>query len=118
MVILSLRFGGVGAALTKVILSVLYLVFIPPIVYRKLPILKGGLRRLYIVDTGIPLLVVLMVAGIGYWLTPLTLPAFQFIVVVVVITLITFGAAVLSAGEIRNWVFERIIVLYRERYSA
>jgi O-antigen/teichoic acid export membrane protein len=118
MVILSIRFGGVGAALTKVILSLLYLVFIPPIVYRKLPVLQGGLRRLYVIDTGIPLLAVLIVAGIGYMLTPLALPTFQFIVVVVLITLITFVAAVLSAGEIRNWIFERIVVLYRERYSA
>ena len=118
MVILSLRLGGIGAALTKVILSLAYLIFIPPIVYRKFPVLKDGLKRLYIVDTGIPLLVVLIVAGFGYWLIPLTLPTLQFIIVIVLITLITFGAAVLSAGEIRNWVFERITILYRQWYSA
>jgi O-antigen/teichoic acid export membrane protein len=118
MVILSLRFGGIGAASTRVILSLAYLMFIPPIVHRKFPVLKGRLKGFYVADTGFPLLAVLTVAGIGYWLIPPTLSTTQFLVGMVFITLITFGAAVLSAGEIRNWAFEQIGIIYRRIYLA
>lgn len=118
MVMLTLQFGGMGAAFTKVLLSLAYLVFIPPIVYRKFPVLEGRLMGFYITDTGFPLLAVLTVAGIGYWLIPPTLSTVQFLVVMVLITLITFGAAVLSAGEIRNSVCEQFGLLYKRMYSA
>ena len=118
MVLLTLRFGGVGAAFTKVLLSLAYLVFIPPIIYRKFPVLKGQLMKFYAVDTGFPLLVVLIVAGLGYWLTPPALATGPFLAVMVLITLVTFGAAILSAAEIRNWAYEKIGMLHKRIYSA
>jgi O-antigen/teichoic acid export membrane protein len=118
MVLLTLRFGGVGAAFAKVILYTAYLVFIPPIVYRKFPVLEGRLMRFYATDTGFPLLAVLTVAGIGYWLIPSDLSTAPFLVLMVLITLITFGAAVLSAGEIRTWAHEQFGILYKRMYSA
>lgn len=118
MVLLTLRFGGVGAASTKVLLSLAYLVVIPPIVYRKFPVLEGRLLRFYATDIGFPLLVVLTVSGLGYWLIPPGLSTVPFLFVIVLITLITFGAAVLSAGEIRNWAYEQFDILYKRMYSA
>lgn len=118
MIILSLRFGGIGAALTRVILSMAYLVFIPPIVHRKFPVLKGGLKRLYVVDTGFPLLVVLIAAGMGYWLIQPTLSTTQFLVAISLITTATFGAAALSAGEIRTWAVEQFSVIYKRINSV
>ena len=118
MVTLTLRFGGMGAAFTKVLLSLAYLVFIPPIVYRKFPVLKGKLMRFYVTDTGLPLLAVLIVAGVGYWLIPPGLATVPFLVVIVLITLITFGTAVFAAGEIRNWACEQFGILYKRIYST
>jgi O-antigen/teichoic acid export membrane protein len=113
MVIMTLRFGGVGAALTKVILSLAYLIIIPPIVHRRLPVLAGGLKRFYIMDVGVPLFVVMIVAGIGFWLIPATLPTIQFLVTVVLLTLITMGVAVLSTGEIRDQFYAYMVDLYK-----
>ncbi|HEU0294628.1 MAG TPA: oligosaccharide flippase family protein [Anaerolineales bacterium] len=118
MVMLTLQFGGVGAAFTKVLLYLAYLIFIPPIVYRKFPVLEGRLMRFYATDTGLPLLAVLTVVGIGYWLIPPTLSTVPFLVLMVLVTLITFGAAILSAGEIRNWAYEQFGTLYKRMSSA
>lgn len=117
MIILSLRLGGVGAALTKVILSLAYVIFIPPIVHRRFSVLKGELQKFYVSDMGFPLFAVLIAAGAGFWMMPDTLPNIQFLLAMVLITLLTFGVAVLSAREMRAWAFEQFSILYKWIYS-
>jgi len=118
MVTLSIKFGGVGAAATKVLLYLAYFLFIPPIVYRKFPVLEGQLMRFYITDTGLPLLTALAVAGVGYFLIPATLPTVPFLVAMVLITLTAMGAAVLSAGKIRSWAFHYLLALSKRMNPA
>ncbi|MBI5839974.1 MAG: oligosaccharide flippase family protein [Chloroflexi bacterium] len=116
MLVLTFYFGGVGAAFTRVVLSIGYLVFIPPLIHRKFSVLRGELRSWYGSDVGFPLFMVFIVAGIGYWLTPGNLQTFQFLSAVAVITLAAFVAAVLSAKEMRSWAFEQLDILHKRAY--
>ena len=105
MVVLSLRWGGLGAALTWVILNSGYLLITPRIIHRR--ILRGELRRWYLTDIGLPLVAILAVAGIGRLLIQATLPVVPSIIAISFVACCTFGVAVLTASEVRNWVFVR-----------
>jgi O-antigen/teichoic acid export membrane protein len=113
MIVMALSFGGVGAALTRILLSLSYVILIPPIVHNKFRTLLGELKQWYVTDVGLPLLAILVVAGFGYWLIPKTLPTLQSLLLISLLSLTTFGAAVLSARDVRGWAFEQCGVIYR-----
>ena len=111
-------FGGVGAALTRVILSLGYVVFIPPIIHRKFPLFRNELKKWYLSDVGLPLLTVLVVVGFSYLVVPSALPTIPFLFVVASVTLLAFVAAVLSTRQIRNWAVEQLGILYKRAYPT
>lgn len=106
MITLSTLFGGVGAALTLLLLNAGYLLITPAIIHRR--ILRGELRSWYLKDIGLPLIVVVTVAGIGRWLMPANLSDLTMIGVIAAIGVATFASAVFSAPEIRNSVLIRV----------
>jgi O-antigen/teichoic acid export membrane protein len=118
MLALVFYLGGLGAALTRVILSLGYVIFIPPIVHRKFPLLRGELKRWYFSDVGFPLFMVLIVAGTGYLIIPSTLHTIPFLFAMVSVTLLAFGAAVLSAREMRDWAIGQLSILYKRAYPT
>jgi len=113
MIMMALSLGGVGAALTKILLSVGYVIFIPPIVHRKFKLLHGELKNWYLSDVGLPLLVILAVAGAGSWLIPDSVPALRFLLLITLLSLATFGAGILSARHVRGWILEQFGVIYK-----
>lgn len=104
MIILSLRYAGVGAALTWVLLNLGQLIVLPLIIHRK--ILKSELKQWCIFDVGIPLISSMILLGIARWFVPIDLSFFQYITVIWLIVSVTFGVVFLSAKEARTWGLE------------
>lgn len=111
MIALSMLWGGVGAALTLLLLNAGYLLITPSIIHRR--ILKGELRSWYLKDIGLPLIVVVTMVGLGRWLMPVDLPDLAMISVITIIGIAALTVAIISAPEIRNSVWIRLNNLSR-----
>jgi O-antigen/teichoic acid export membrane protein len=113
MIALSLKYGGIGAALTWVVLNLGQVLFIPYMIHTKF--LKGEFKRWSIFDVGIPAVFSLAILGLARWLMPLNLPSFQYIVMIGSIIATIFFVAVLSAREARLWGIELIGNYFQKR---
>jgi hypothetical protein len=115
LVFFSLRLGGFGGALSWMILNLGYLAVSPWIVHRK--ILKGELQHWFAMDVGLPVIVTTLVVGVGRWLTPPSLPPAQSILSIALVTVTALVFAILSAEDVRAWVYSRVGILARRLYS-
>ncbi len=102
-------YGAVGAALIWVLLNVGYVAFSQQIMHRRL--LRGALGRWYVEDVGMPLLAVLVVAGIGRWLLTEGTGTVVVLATVGGSSLCALVAAALAAPEVRGWILNRIRVV-------
>ena len=68
MIFLTRAYGAVGAALVWIALNLAYLIVLIPIMHRR--ILKAEMSKWYIIDTGFPLAVVLIISYISSILRP------------------------------------------------
>ncbi len=97
--LMAMHYGGVGAAWAWLALNAAYIVFMLPIMHRRL--LSGELRSWFLVDTGLPLVAALAVAGL--WklivMTPAGYSAMLFNLAGV--SLCTAAAAVFAAPQTR-----------------
>jgi O-antigen/teichoic acid export membrane protein len=116
MIFLSLRYGGVGAALTWAMLNLGQLIILPLIIHRR--ILKGELKRWSIFDVGIPTFVSLTVLGTVRWLMGDSLSLIQTIVTISAAALITFGFLVLVARDIRSTVVTNFMAYFKKLQSS
>ncbi len=100
MIFLSLRYAGIGAALTWVLLNLGQLIVLPLIIHQR--ILRDELKRWYIFDVGMPMFVALAVLGTARWLMVENLAFLQIVIAILAVALITFGFTTLVAGDIRS----------------
>ena len=113
MIMLSLKYAGVGAALTWVILNLGQLLVLPFIIHHR--ILKGELKHWYIFDVGIPLISSLILLSFARWLMPLNLSFLQYIITIGLIASTIFGVIALSAKEARGWGLELLGNYFQRR---
>jgi O-antigen/teichoic acid export membrane protein len=104
LVVLSLKYAGIGAALAWALLNLAQLIILPTIVHHK--ILIGEKVQWYFFDVGIPLMVSLTILSVARWLMPLNMSFLQYILYIGLIALIVLVVMVLSAREARAWAKE------------
>jgi O-antigen/teichoic acid export membrane protein len=100
MISLSILYGGLGAAITWVILNMGYVVITPRLVHNRL--LKGELRKWYVKDIGIPALAVVMAAMVGQLFFISEMPDWLLAIMLCLLMAIVYGVAILFAPEIRK----------------
>ena len=119
LVLVTKRYGAVGAASVWVVLNAGYVLISMQIMHRLL--LKGEKWRWYREDVGLPLAATLLVAGVGRWLLPSQLPlALMLLCLSMIGTLALVAAAVLGAPQIRRQLLDlahRAKVNYAARYA-
>jgi O-antigen/teichoic acid export membrane protein len=98
--LMSVKYGGVGAAIVWVIFNALYLVVVQDFMHRRL--LQGELMRWYLLDVGRPLLAAAALAGLCKWLIPFSQTAWSSLANLVLISVATLAAAMVAAPEIRT----------------
>jgi len=97
---MSVKYGGVGAAIAWVILNALYVLVGLYLMHRRL--LRGELVRWYRMDIGQPLLAAAAVAGAWKWLMPSSETVWSSLSNLILIWAATLAAAIIAAPEIRT----------------
>lgn len=113
MILLSSKYGGVGAALTWVLLNLGQVIVLPFIIHHRF--LKSDLKRWYIFDVGIPAVFSLAMLSLARRLMPLELPFLQYAITIGLVVITIFLVAVLSAREARVWGLELIGNYFQKR---
>jgi O-antigen/teichoic acid export membrane protein len=98
--LMSVKYGGVGAAIVWVIFNALYLVVVQHFMHRRL--LRGELMRWYRLDVGQPLLAAAALAGLWKWLIPFSETVWSGLANLILVSVATLAAAVIAAPEIRT----------------
>ncbi len=108
LIVLVPRYGAVGAAGVWVALNSGYVLIQIQLMHRRL--LRGEQWRWYLDDLGLPLVAVLMVAGVARWLLPVTERAsmitFAWIVVIYALTLLV---AVVVTPSTKGWIKQAML---------
>ncbi len=103
MFVLTSRFGAAGGASAWVMLNGAYLLFVPPLMHRR--ILRGEQWRWYGIDVGLPLIAALVAAGSCKWLFDHLgaqgLPRLGVLACLAAIGLFTAGAAAAATPAVR-----------------
>jgi O-antigen/teichoic acid export membrane protein len=107
LVIITLHYGVLGAAAVWVALNLGYVLITLQLMHRRL--LRGEQWRWYLEDTGIPLVTVWLVAGIGRWLFPTERSLPILLLSLAGVYGCTLVAAVLAAPCIRVWLWRQLI---------
>src|SRR5712691_1342060 len=97
---MSIRYGGVGAAIVWVILNSLYILVVLHLMHRRL--LQGELWRWYYRDVARPLFAAATMGGLWNWLTPTFESVWLSVSNMALASVAMFAAAVLAAPEIRS----------------
>jgi len=98
--LMSLKYGGVGAAIVWVIVNASYVLVGLYLMHRRL--LRGELLRWYRLDIGQPLLAAAAVAGVWKWLMPFSETVWWGLLSLFLVSATTFTAAIVAAPEIRT----------------
>jgi len=106
---MSVKYGGVGAAIVWVIFNAFYVLVGLYLMHRRL--LRGELLRWYRVDVGQPLLAAAAVAGVWKWLMPFSDTVWSSLLSLTLVSAATLAAAIVAAPEIRTlamrWLTDR-----------
>jgi len=98
--LMSVEYGGVGAAIVWVIFNALYLVVV--LHFMKQRLLRGELMRWYRLDIGRPLLAAAALGGLCKWLIPFSETAWSSLANLILVSTATLAAATIAAPEIRT----------------
>jgi O-antigen/teichoic acid export membrane protein len=100
IIFMTTKYGAVGAAIVWVILNIGYILFVIPIVHRRL--LPGEKWRWYREDISYPLLAALGIIGMGRWFIhgQMSLPVMAVVLLAVYVTALT--SAALAAPLVRT----------------
>jgi O-antigen/teichoic acid export membrane protein len=98
--IMSVKYGGVGAAMVWVIFNALYILVALYLMHRRL--LRGELLRWYHLDIGRPLVAAAAVGSVWKWLVPFPDAVWLSLLNLILVSVATLGAAVIAAPEIRT----------------
>jgi O-antigen/teichoic acid export membrane protein len=104
MIVLSLRYAGIGAALAWALINFAQLLILPRFIHQR--ILKGELKHWYIYDIGIPVILSLAILILARLLMPQNLSFLQYVIIIGAIVLTNFGVLALSAKDVRVWGLE------------
>src|SRR5213594_383869 len=97
---MSVRYGGVGAALIWVVFNSLFVFVVVYLMHRRL--LRGELWRWYHRDVGQPLLAVATIGTLWYWLMPTFVSNWSSVSNIALASIAMFAAAIIAAPEIRS----------------
>ncbi len=97
---MSVRYGGVGAAIVWVILNAGYVLVVINLMHRRL--LRGELWRWYRVDTGLPLLAAAAIGGVWKWLMPFPDTVWSNLPSLFLVSAATLAAAIMAAPDVRT----------------
>ena len=98
--IMSVKYGGVGAAIVWVIFNALYILVGLSLMHRRL--LRGELLRWYHLDIGQPLLAAVAVGSVWKWLIPFSDTVWLSLLNLTLVSVATLAAAIIAAPEIRT----------------
>ncbi len=96
------QYGAVGAAAAWIILNVSYFFTLIQIMHRR--ILKGEQWRWYFEDFALPLVIAILVAGMGKLLLPSNYTRSETIVGLLIILAVTFLSTILSTKATRDYI--------------
>ncbi len=97
---MSVKNGGVGAAIVWVIFNALYILVGLSLMHRRL--LRGELLRWYHLDIGQPLLAAAAVGGVWKWLMPFSETVWSSLSNLFLVSAATLAAAIMAAPDIRT----------------
>lgn len=106
MIVLSLKYAGIGAALTWTLINLSQLIVLPLIIHSR--ILKGELKRWYIHDIGLPIFISFIILGLTRWFMPSDLSVLEYISIIGFTVLVVFSILALLSNEVRGWGIELI----------
>jgi len=106
MIILAIRFGGMGAAMIWLILHIGYLLVSAPIIHFR--ILRGELRQWYLIDVGRPFVISSIIVGFGWWFRPRNLAIGLELLLIFAIWLATLFICAISLPHIRYRIWDFI----------
>jgi O-antigen/teichoic acid export membrane protein len=98
--IMSVKYGGVGAAIVWLIFNALYILVGLSLMHRRL--LRGELLRWYHLDIGQPLLAAVAVGSVWKWLIPFSETVWLSLLNLTLVSVATLAAAIIAAPEIRK----------------
>jgi O-antigen/teichoic acid export membrane protein len=99
--------GAVGAASVWLILNLGYFFFEITIIHRKLLIKEKW--RWYWQDVCLPLIACAIVAGLGRMLMDKHMNEFIMLIYLIVVSILTFGVAVITTPVARSWLFKQLL---------
>ena len=105
--IMSIKFGGVGAAWTWLALNLGYMTFMLKIMHRKL--LPGELRSWFVEDTGVPFLAAFTLVMLWQWAIVSPLSYSMMLLNLVGVSIFTLAAAALAAPHFRTVLLRRFL---------
>jgi O-antigen/teichoic acid export membrane protein len=118
LVLVTRRYGAVGAASVWIVLNVGYVIITIQLMHRRL--LQGEKWRWYARDVSLPLAACLAVAALGRWFLPHQLALLPLALSLAIVWLAAVGAAAFAAPLIRAQILVRINrlkVMYVARYD-
>lgn len=111
MIYATLHYGAVGGALSWVILNFSYTIFGLQIMHRM--ILKGELKKWYLVDVGLPLLLAIIINGAVYLVLSreifFTTSLLQSVVFIALTFSVTVLSSIISIPTIKHFFMRRIL---------
>ena len=107
IIIMTIRFGAMGAASVWAGLNVIYVIIGIPLTHRRL--LRGEMRRWFIEDVGPPLASTLFAAFVGRSLIKSPMTSLTAIASLSAVLLGTLAIAALSAFQIRSWLSIKLL---------
>ena len=93
-----------GAALAWALINLVQLFILPFVFHHR--ILNSELKRWYIFDMGIPVVLSLTILSLARWLMPMELSILQYVIAIGLITFTLLGVLIFSAKEVRLWAIE------------
>ncbi len=106
MFVLTSLYGSVGAAMLWCSVNLAYVLIQIQIMHQRL--LPGEQWRWYLQDVAQPLLVALLIAGLGRWWLPVSVSPLSNLVPLAAIALTTFLATALSVASLRQWLWTKL----------
>jgi O-antigen/teichoic acid export membrane protein len=107
IIYLTKMYGATGGAVSWLILNLSMVFFEIPIMHRRL--LRHEKWRWYWQDVGFPFIMVLLIVSLGRSFSIETESQAMMMLYIILISLAALGVAVISAPELRPWLYEQII---------
>ena len=107
IIYMTTHYGATGAAIAWLVLNLGMFFFEIPIMHRRL--LSTEKWRWYLQDVCLPLAPVIVIAGSGRLLVNGPLPQFIMFLYLIVISVLTFGVASITAPATRSWLLGKLL---------